>query len=97
VTEESVFAALGLPCSVPGKREIVKGKPLWEETWSKDKRQRSSTAWIYSPKLMHISAYLIELVAINGLKLELKREFGSFTFTHPSPISHVSFSLSFKY
>jgi hypothetical protein len=46
---------------------------------------------------MHISAYLIELVAINGLKLELKREFGSFTFTHPSPISHVSFSLSFKY
>jgi hypothetical protein len=52
---------------------------------------------IYSPKLMHISAYLIELVAINGFKLELKREFGSFTFTHPSPISHVSFSLSFKY
>ena len=31
VTEESVFAALGLPCPVPEKREIVNGKPLWEE------------------------------------------------------------------
>jgi len=31
VTEESVFAALSLPCPVPEKREIVNGKSLWEE------------------------------------------------------------------
>ena len=30
-TEESVFAALGLPCSMPEKREILNGKPLWAE------------------------------------------------------------------
>lgn len=30
-TEESVFSALGLPCPVPEKREIVNGKPLWEK------------------------------------------------------------------
>ncbi len=30
-TEESVFSALGLPCPLPGKREIVNGKTLWEQ------------------------------------------------------------------
>ena len=28
-TEEGVFEALGLPCSLPSEREIVEGKPVW--------------------------------------------------------------------
>lgn len=28
-TEESVFSALGLPCTEPEQREVLKGKPIW--------------------------------------------------------------------
>jgi DNA polymerase/3'-5' exonuclease PolX len=28
-TEESVFSALGIPCSEPQQREVINGNPIW--------------------------------------------------------------------